>query len=333
MAKKKPDITLKAAVDGHLRFVASAYSRHTLKDYRQTHEKFMEFTGERLLRDVSSADVEDFMIHMKTTPIQPAGVTQETARPSQPRYRRPKTLANMHIALSALWTWAEKRGFVEEHVVQQVPRPKVNESPIIPLTTEEVVALIRACNESRPYRTNPLASNSRISAERDKAIVGVLVETAVRVSELVNLRYGDVSFHRTGGMLYIDLGKGNKSRQVPFSRRCANLLSDYLLTRPDIAADDWLFVNVGRNSGLPMTRGTVLQLINRLGDKIGVKVSPHRLRTTAACMLVTNGCTAWQLKEIMGHADISTTMRYVRAAQIDLEGAMQRASPLDNLRL
>lgn len=334
MARTKSAITLSAAIQGHLRHVASIYSPATLADYTSTHGRFLEHCGDKPLNQITSSCVEEFLIHMRTTPIAPAGVTAATHQPAQPRYRRPKTIANLHIGLSALWTWAVERGYAKTHIVQAVPRPKTYHEPVIPLTDAEIVALIRACTESRPYRTNPFTRNYRPSAERDKALVAVLVETAVRVSELCALRYRDLTFARGGGRLYIDLGKGGKSRVAPFSRRCAGMLNDYLLTRPDIEAADPLFTNVMRNAGLPLTRGSVQQLLSRLGRKAGVDgVTPQRLRITAACLMVSNGISAWQLKEIMGHADVKTTLRYVRAASIDLDAAMKRASPMDNLRL
>lgn len=332
MVNKKTSITLSGAIEGHLRYVASAYSPNTLRDYTNTHAQFLDFLGDMPLNHIRPGDIERFLIYMRETPILPAGVAAGSV-PTKPRYRRPKTMVNIWIGLSALWTWAVKRGYAIEHVVQQVPKPRHRQEPIEPLTEAQVVRLMRACEVSRPWQNAPLTTNARPTVERDKAIIGLLVETAVRVSELCNLQVGDVDFYRGGGRVRIDLGKGSKSRLVPFSRRCAQLLTNYLDTRPGVKPDAPLFVNIGRNEGLAMTRGNVLKLVARLGKKAGISASPHKLRTTAACLLVKNGCTAWKLKEIMGHEDISTTMRYVRAAALDLDEAMRQASPLDNLRL
>jgi integrase/recombinase XerD len=331
MATRQPALSLSGAIEGHLRHVAASMSVNTLNDYRRTHAQFLAFLGDVPFAEVATGDVERFLLHMRESPIQPAGVAAGVG--AQPRYRRPKTLVNIHTALSALWTWGVKRGYVAEHVVQAVPRPRHNPEPIVPLTETQVARLIRACNESRPWQNAPLTTNHRPSGPRDKAIIGLLVETALRVSELCHLTIGDVAFYRGGGSVRVDLGKGNKSRVVPFSRRCAGLLSDYLSTRPGADGADALFVNVGRNEGLPMTRGSVLKLVTRLGEKAGLRVSPHRLRTTGACLMAKNGASAWQLQQIMGHTEISTTMRYVRAASLDLDEAMRKASPLDNLRL
>ncbi len=330
MARKKPTVSLQAAITGHLRHVQAAHSPNTYNDYANTHRKFLEFIGEeRPIRSITTADVEEFMILMREGDL-PANPLTHQARPGDKR--RPKTLANIHTGLSALWAWALERELVDANIVRQVARPKVNLEPIRPLTPEQVAALFKACRESRPWHNKPMVANARVTFERDRAILAVLLETGVRVSELCSLRYRDVTFHRVGGMLHVDLGKGNKSRDVPFQRICATYLSDWLLLRPDIEPADYLFTS-SHQSRLPMTRGSVQQLVKKLGKKVGVDASPHDLRTTAACLMVKNGISAWELQRIMGHADVKTTMRYVRAAQMDLEDVMRRVSPLENLRL
>lgn len=199
--------------------------------------------------------------------------------------------------------------------------------------SDNIIDLLRACEESEPWKNKPLTRHYRQTAARDRAIIGLLVETAIRAAELVKLRIRDVTFNQRGGQLMIHEGKGGKSRWVPFSRRCAKYLNDWLLTRDQYKDTDPLFINQRRNAGLPMTRQVVARNLKRIGKKVNVQVTPHRLRTTAACLMVRNGMSAWELQRIMGHSDITTTMRYVRAAKIDLDDAMANASPLDNLRL
>lgn len=331
MASRKPNISLQAAVTGHLRHVQAALSPNTYMDYSSTHRKFLEFIGdgERPIRSITATEIEDFMILMREGDL-PANPITHQARPGNKR--RPKTLANIHTGLSALWAWALERQLVNANVVRQVARPKVNLEPIAPLTPEQVAALFKACRESRPWHNKPLVANIRTTFERDRAILAVFLETGLRVSELCNLRYRDVTFQRNGGMLHVDLGKGNKSRDMPFQRTCANYLSDYLLLRPDIEPGDYLFT-CSHQSRLPMTRSGVQQLVKKLSKKAGCDASPHDLRTTAACLMVQNGISAWELQRIMGHSDVKTTMRYVRAAQMNLADVMKRVSPLENLRL
>ena len=299
-------------------------SDNTTQDYLRTYERFWGDVGEAVcIDDVTEGDVMLFLNRMKEVPWR-------VLKSGEKKMRKPKTLDNMWIALSSLWTWALERGYVRENVVRLVPRPKVNEEPIIPLTTDEVLALFRACEYGRTYHNDPFKRNRRLAAARDKALVALMVETGLRVSEVVNLRVDDVVFARAGGRVHVHLGKGKKSRYVPFQRRCARMLTEW---RAECELEPWFFYNVRRNVGMQMLRKNVAGTVSALGKRAGIAVSPHKLRTTAFCMMVKNGMTAWQLKEIAGHSDIRTTQRYVRAAEIDLEGAMRRASPLDSVRM
>lgn len=333
--KRTRNITLNQAIRGHLVHCRSAaYSEHTLSDYQNTFRQLLEFLdGETIINDIKPAQIESFMAFKAAEPFNACqGVVAEYDN-GKTRNRSAKTLRNYHTALSSLWTWATENSYAGQHIIRQVQPPKVHQPPIQPLSAADVIALLRACDESKPWHNKPLTRNYRPSAERDKAIIAIFVETAIRADELVKLRIRDVTFNQHGGQLMVHEGKGGKSRWVPFSRRCAKYLHDWLLIRRQTGADDPLFVNLKRNFGLPMTRQVVARNIKRLGQKTGIHVTPHRLRTTAACMMVRNGMTGWELQRIMGHSDITTTMRYVRAARIDLDLAMANASPLDNLRL
>lgn len=330
MVKKKRDVTLKAAVDGWLRYCdMQGMSDNTISGYGVIGRQFLNrMDPDAPIRQVGVDDIEEYLLAMRTEVIAPAGIA---ARP--PRKRSPKTILNMHIGLRSLWRYALDKGYVDEHVVEQVKMPALPRKPIEPLTTDEIVLLVRACEKARSWRNDPLVQSDRPTAVRDKMILCLLLETCLRCSEAVHLRISDVKLERRGGQVHVVEGKGGKDRYVPFGRRCAAMINDYLMTRPEAQPDDYLIVNEMRNHDKPMTRTTLGRLLKRMGERAGVKLHPHLLRTTGACMLAANGMTAFELKRVMGHSDIATTQRYVEAANIDLKAAMVRASPIDNLRL
>lgn len=335
MANRRP-LPLKRAIDGWLRWcAASGYSPNTLNDYQRSSRYFADFISpDTPINSITSDDVERWMLHMQQLPpSQCHGATAGGTPRRKKKRRAPKTMQNYHTALSSLWTWATKHGHAEEHILRSVTRPKVPATPIEPLTADQVVQLLRACNESRAWKNKPLTTSRRPTAERDKAIIAVFVETGIRCTELCEANVGDVTWMRGGGKIVIREGKGRKMRIVPFSIRCANYLNEYLLTRDDVEDHRPLFLTQERNPGLRMTRDNVYKLVSRLGRRIGVTATPHQLRTTSACLLAVNGMSAFELQRVMGHEEIDTTMRYVQAANLDLSAAMSAASPLDNLRL
>lgn len=330
MAKKNKDLVIGLAVEHWLRNCAAAgMTDATLDGYEVIGRQFLSHTDPGvLIRDISAEDIEAYLLVMRTEEVIPAGIAKRDVC-----QRRPKTIKNMHTGLSSLWSWAVAKSYVDEHVVSQVQLAPVPRKPIRPLTSAQIVKIIRGCEKTRTWHNDPLVQNERPTSLRDKMIIYLMLETCVRVSEAINLKIGDVTLGRQGGEVYVREGKGGKDRIVPFGRRCAALLSEYLLSRPDVQDDDYLIINEQRNYGTPMTRDTLGRLIRRIGERAGVKVYPHLLRTTGACMMAANGMSAFQLQQIMGHSDISTTQRYVEAANMDLQGAMARSSPIDNLRI
>jgi integrase/recombinase XerD len=328
---RKPDVRFSQAVDSWLRWCESRdYSQNTIMGYRTVAKLFQNHLGEDLLaRKITELHIEQFMAAMSTEVVQPAGIA-----PRPPRQRAPKTLRNYHTALSSFWSWATAKGWADAHVVREVDPPRVRSQPIEPLSAAAVVKLFAACEHSRPWRNSPLTQTIRPTWLRDRMIISLFLETLIRCSEAADLRIGDIQFGANGGKIFVNRGKGEKSRWAPFGRRCREAINDYLTTRTDWSEDDFLVVNELRDRGKSMDRNVLSRLVKRIGKRAGVtKVTPHILRTTGACYMVHNGISAFELQRIMGHTDIQTTMRYVRAAKIDLEKAIASASPIDNLKL
>ena len=316
-------LTFTQAVEAHRRWMMAAnYSQHTLHGYDVACRMFLKHMGQDLpLAGISSDHVEGFMgwaLHDVSVP--------KGSIPRPPKKRKPKTVLNYHIALSSLWTWALERGHVKVHVVRRVKRPKVNEEPIIPLTVEEMRRLLNGTRRTKAWATNMLVTNARPTFERDFMIIVLLWDTLIRSSELCQLKIADVHFDRSGGQLYI-WGKGDKPRVVPFTKRTKKVMLDYLATRDGYGMEDLLVLN---ERGGPMTRDSLGQMIKRLGEKVGLRVSPHRIRTTGACHRVMNGTNIVDLQRMMGHSDVKTTMRYVKAAQHDPEN-VRRTSPVNGI--
>lgn len=335
IAKKRiSPFTLETVLTAHLRHTNASFSQKTSTTYATPHKLLKEFLGgEMIFANITTQDIEEFFVHLKTEKIPDFPTRADGVKT---RSRKPQTLNNYRSALSATWNWAIGRGYCEENVVVKMAKAKAPRIPIKPLTDIECANLIRAIsnNGNRPGRhaSGRPKSYWRGMAERDKAIISVLLECGLRASELCHLRIENVEFIKSGGNIHVIEGKGNKSRIVPFGRSCSSVLSNWLMHRSEAEPKDYLF-SLQRHDNTPLTADGLYRMVKRLGKKIGLNISPHDLRTTAACMMVKNGMTAFHLQRVMGHSSILTTQRYVAAAEVDLNEAMKRASPLDNIRL
>lgn len=150
---------------------------------------------------------------------------------------------------------------------------------------------------------------------RDKAMLEVLYATGLRVTELIALKFEQVSFRQ--GFVRV-IGKGNKERLVPLGEQAIEWLENYIKgARLDILADrhsDYLFVT---KRGTVMTRQAFWHIIKRYAKKSGINksLSPHTLRHAFATHLLNHGADLRVVQLLLGHTDLATTQIYTHIAQ------------------
>lgn len=317
-------VTLERATNGHLLWCQSQnYSDNTIIQYKQVH-KFLirHFGADAIMDDITLSDIQQFMAHLANETYTPyRGAASGHKGSKKPRQRSRKTLSGYRVIMLSLWAWAVDNQYAAELVPHQTPAPKVYRIPPIPLTTDELSAMFASTKGKSIYDI------------RNRAILAFMLDTAVRPSELCNLQVRDVQMGQTYAV--VRQGKGKKDRMIPFSNRCASLVQRWMMVRPDEYTDDSpLFANLQGNVGQAMERQNIMHLLKSMGKRAGVtNVTSRRMRVTAACLMVSNGMSAWELKRIMGHENITTTMKYVEAADVDLAAAIKQSSPLKNVRI
>ena len=147
---------------------------------------------------------------------------------------------------------------------------------------------------------------------RDSVIIEVLYACGLRISELLNLKKGDIYFKHE----YIKvLGKGNKERLVPIGEKALQLLDLYIrnhrskLKKIDQKCKDIVFLN---RRGRQLTRQYVFLAIKTAAQQAEIKknIHPHILRHSFASALVKGGANLIVVKEMMGHASVVSTEIY-----------------------
>ncbi len=310
---KRNNLTFTQAIEGYkLAAEARGLSENTLIDYENSFRKFQGFLGDKdpVFTDIDSDLVEEFL----------ASRTEVTK----------KTRLNYHTALAALWTWAVKDGLTSEHVIHQVARPRAEKRVIEPFSESDVKAMMNGVQFSAPYSRpgKKTCQHSRPEADRDKAILLMLIDTGMRASELCDLKIFNVDVKNRHIKVF---GKGSKERILPFSARTGQALWRYLTSRKDERTDSPLFVT---KYGHALDRDQLLKMVSRLGVRCGVQdVHPHRFRHTFAIMYLRNGGDPFTLQMMLGHETMEMVRYYMKLAQADLDGGHRRASPVENWRL
>ena len=163
------------------------------------------------------------------------------------------------------------------------------------LSTEEIDRLIGSIDDSTA------------KGLRDRAILEVLYSCGLRVSELCDLKLGDLFF--TEGYIRV-IGKGDKQRLVPVSSIARSRIQLYMDVRQkDKQKEEILFLN---NRGKKLTRVMIFTIIKQAAQRAGIdkKISPHTFRHSFATHLLEGGANIRQVQELLGHENILTTEIY-----------------------
>jgi integrase/recombinase XerD len=176
--------------------------------------------------------------------------------------------------------------------------------PVI-LEPEEAQKLLKQPNKRYP------------TGLRNKAMMSLMLHCGLRVSEVINLRPGNINL--TKGRLRIENCKGNKDRDLAIPEYLVDLLDSWRKKRPQ---SDWFFSTL---KGKKLSKRYLQQMVKRYAEKAGIKkrVSPHTLRHTYATQYYRQTKDIETLRRILGHSDISTTTIYITLANIDVENGMK----------
>ncbi len=316
-------IPLSQAVDGFdLSLRARGLSVHTIGDYRRTLNLFRQHMPHNpMVADITKADVEDFLSVQMARRL-PNGKTLTN-----------KSLRNYYIGLSAFWTWCLEEKIVRGQIVRKIKKPRPEVRTIQPFTEPEIRLLLSSVRKSGAYRSGGVMDGALVQmslpmASRNIAIIMLLLDTGLRASELCHARVGDVDLR--GGHITV-MGKGKKERRVPFGARTGKAIWRYLSTRDGRLPTDPLFLS---RSGLELRRTDLASTLVQAGKRVGIdNTNPHRFRHTFAIYYLRNGGDIYTLQKILGHSSLEMVRRYLALAQVDLENAHRRASPVENMKL
>jgi site-specific recombinase XerD len=147
----------------------------------------------------------------------------------------------------------------------------------------------------------------------DKVLFGLFYDTGVRIQEMINVRIEDLDLERR--QLHVRKTKTKRERYVPVSAHAVRGVKKHLaLNNPGV----YLFENL-RRKGVPMSETGIRVLLKDIIDNTGIrkKVSPHTFRHSYATHQLEGGLDIISLKELMGHAYITSTLIYLQVAQLD----------------
>lgn len=240
----------------------------------------------------------------------PALLTDEEAREWRGHLSGVNKLAasTVNVRLSALKGLARHMGgHIETRGVRQV------QQPVKDLTARELGRLVRAVEN---HRWGP-----GWLFLRNVALIAVMARAGLRVGEAVALDMGDVELSTRSGWATVRQGKGLKERRVPLSLHARKGLDAYLEVRPE-ASTPALFLT---KNWQRVSERSVQQMVESAAQRAGIEqtVTPHILRHTFATRFLEKGGDLATLRDILGHANVATTSRYLHSNAAKMQGMVE----------
>jgi site-specific recombinase XerD len=264
---------------------AARRSDKTVKSYRLGITQYMDYCGaNNLPMALERGQVQAWMVHMHDRGLAPATVAARLAG----------------IRQLSKWLSSPDEGILDTDPLLRLNAPK-QDTPIVPvLTADELKAMFKACQ------------GTEFRDRRDEAMVRLMSETAMRVSDVLGLDVTDVDLPR--GLAYVRRGKGGKGRIVPFGPQTAKAVDRYMrLRRTHPGADLPALFLTARLARRLADHGLRRTLGLRAATAGIDKFHPHMFRHTAASRWLSAGGSEGGLMAVAGWSSREMLDRYVRA--------------------
>ena len=262
------------------------------------------------LGTVTSSEIFDFLSYLANDrAVNPDSAAPEYGIAASARARKLSAIKSFYKYLTV------RTKQLKDNPVADLEYPKLRKSLPRYLTMEQSAALLQAV--------------SGPNAKRDYAILMLFLNCGIRRSELVGLNLTDVYEDRIRVV-----GKGNKERFVYFGTPCRKAIDAYLPERNKKVLTDnrALF---GSRDGNRISVTAVHRLVKKYLLMAGLdasQFSAHKLRHTAATMMLSGGVDVKTVQEVLGHENLNTTQIYTHIENTELKIAAQ-ANPLSKLDL
>ena len=199
-----------------------------------------------------------------------------------------RTMENERSYIATFYAWLASEEYIDKNPCTSVKPIRVDEEEKQPFSSVELEKIRQACKNIK-----------------ERAMVEVLLASGVWVSEFCDLMVDDVDFSSMS--IRVRHGKGGKHRMTYMNEVTRDYLIKYLMNYK--IESGHLFRS---NKNEYVTSGGVRYLLNTIGSHADVEdVHPHRFRRTFATNLAKRGMAVQDIKELLGHADLNTTMIYV----------------------
>ncbi|MBN9393547.1 MAG: tyrosine-type recombinase/integrase [Chloroflexi bacterium] len=277
------------------------------------HTKYNSTIGQHP-KFVQTSHVKEFAAYLRETNPLRWGI----AVPVSLQTLSPATIAGYGRTVKVFFSWLEREDYISQSPINKSVKftNKANRNTTIKNVSQDNIRRLFA------VLTSP-EQLSTFAGVRDLAMISLLLDSGIRRGELLSLELSDLDMRN---MRFVITGKTG-TRTAYFSEKCKGVLLDYLNKRKEISESNWLWITV---DGERMGDNSFGSTIRRISIKSGVNFSAHKMRHSFALMMSSKVST-FELMDMLGHSNITTTQIYVRNSPDRLGSIHQTNSPLNTM--
>ncbi|MBO4777409.1 MAG: tyrosine-type recombinase/integrase [Bacteroidales bacterium] len=269
-------------------------SKYTVLSYKNDISHFFKHIGDVNLSDVTSRDVRAWVSVLSEEGIAPRSINRKLT------------------AVRSFFYFLQRQGKLNQNVARKVHTLKAKKR--LPFFVEE---------EKMTTLLDKIEFANDFAGLRDKVVIELLYTTGIRRSELLGLTPKSIDWAESSLKV---LGKRKKERIIPLLPECASLIKEYLQEREKISQCDFL---IETDTGEKPYANLIYRIVHKyLGEVTTIdKKSPHVLRHSFATHLLNNGADINDIKELLGHANLSATQIYTHNSFEKLKKVYKQAHP------
>ncbi len=219
-------------------------------------------------------------------------------------------------AISSFFTYLIKHKLITEDPTNIIDSPKIKDKPILRLTPEEITKLVEILETGEGLNDREKAWHQK-TVLRDTAIIVLLLDTGIRLSELIGIDIKDMFFKENAFKV---TRKGGSQAILYYSNYTKDILKRYIEQREKIKTDisnkDALFLSLQNKR---ITHRAVENLVKKYTRIVNPlkKISPHKFRSTFGTALYHNTGDIYLVADVLGHKDVNTTKKHYAAISED----------------
>tara|TARA_B100001250_G_scaffold236758_1_gene203359 strand:+ start:102 stop:974 length:873 start_codon:yes stop_codon:yes gene_type:complete len=271
------------------------FSPNTIKSYFNDLDQFFSFVKKesKIIKHVSLKDIRNWIILNKEIGLESSTINRKIS------------------CLRTYFRFLGREGFVSNNPTNNINLLSIKKRLPVFVSEDSMHNLFSAMNFPDDF-----------SGKRDAFILDLFYQTGLRLSELINIKIGDLDVKKKTLRIF---GKGSKERVVPILDVIINRYKEYMISRKEISSK-FLFVTSSGKKAYPKM---VYRIVNKYLSAISTitKKSPHILRHTFATHLLNRGADINTIKELLGHKTLSSTQVYTHNSLDKIKKIYKKSHP------